>query len=73
MAETVTYSYDPWGNYRNPTTWAISDFTGIYRGYTGHERQSPRRRQMLPQFQLINMNVSFKRGQNEANFNFVER
>jgi RHS repeat-associated protein len=28
---------------------------------------------MLPQFQLINMNVSFKRGQNEANFNFVER
>ncbi|MDR2834786.1 MAG: hypothetical protein LBV69_01105, partial [Bacteroidales bacterium] len=42
------HSYDPWGNHRSPTTWEISDFTGSYRGYTGHE--------MLPQYALINMN-----------------
>ncbi|MDR2834780.1 MAG: FG-GAP-like repeat-containing protein, partial [Bacteroidales bacterium] len=42
------HSYDPWGNHRNPDTWEQSYFVSYFRGYTGHE--------MLPQFQLINMN-----------------
>ncbi|RPH32186.1 MAG: hypothetical protein EHM93_10220 [Bacteroidales bacterium] len=44
-------SYDPWGRYRNPSTW---DFTNVQtptvlnRGFTGHEH--------LNEFALINMN-----------------
>ena len=45
------HSYNPWGNHRNSNNWTLSNFSsslGINRGFTGHE--------MLPQFQLINMN-----------------
>jgi len=45
------YSYDPWGRRRNPTNWldyAVSPFSIINRGYTGHEH--------LEFFGLINMN-----------------
>jgi RHS repeat-associated protein len=45
------HSYDAWGNHRKPTDWTLVDFAstlGISRGFTGHE--------MLPLFQLINMN-----------------
>ena len=45
------HSYDAWGNHRNPANWNLTDFVstlGINRGYTEHE--------MLPMFQLINMN-----------------
>jgi RHS repeat-associated protein len=45
------HSYDAWGNHRNPINWDLLEFgstLGINRGYTMHE--------MLPLFQLINMN-----------------
>ncbi|MDR2010639.1 MAG: FG-GAP-like repeat-containing protein [Bacteroidales bacterium] len=45
------HSYDPWGNHRNTLFGGDLDFSttlGITRGFTGHE--------MLPEFQLINMN-----------------
>ena len=45
------HSYDAWGNHRKPANWDTLTFSstlGINRGYTGHE--------MLPMFQLINMN-----------------
>ena len=44
------HSYDAWGNHRNPANWNLADFVSalVIRGYTRHE--------MLPQFQLINMN-----------------
>jgi len=44
------HSYDAWGNHRDPVNWGITDFISILgiRGFTGHE--------MLPLFQLINMN-----------------
>jgi RHS repeat-associated protein len=48
---TLSCSYDAWGNHRDPATWETNDYSstlGISRGYTMHE--------MLPEFQLINMN-----------------
>lgn len=49
-------SFDAWGNYRNPTTWALLSPgegvaglpTWLYRGFTQHEH--------LPQFGVVNMN-----------------
>jgi len=48
--EVTYYSYDAWGNPRDPEAWT-SEFEGELfagRGYTGHEH--------LPDFDLINMN-----------------
>ncbi len=44
------YSYDAWGNRRDPITWGSTSTIPnyIYRGYTGHEH--------LDEFNLINMN-----------------
>ena len=45
------YSYDPWGNRRNPNNWTQSDSRTswiVNRGFTGHEH--------LDAFGIINMN-----------------
>ena len=45
------YSFDAWGNRRNPTNWTYSNIPATFlfsRGFTGHEH--------LDQFALINMN-----------------
>ncbi|MDR2009708.1 MAG: RHS repeat-associated core domain-containing protein [Bacteroidales bacterium] len=48
------FSFDPWGNLRNPNNWGYNNLnTGFLsyfgsRGFTGHEH--------LPEFGLINMN-----------------
>ncbi|MBN2728561.1 MAG: RHS repeat-associated core domain-containing protein [Bacteroidales bacterium] len=45
------YSYDAWGNRRDPSDWSLSETRTTFitdRGYTGHE--------MLDEFDLINAN-----------------
>jgi RHS repeat-associated protein len=50
-AVVKNYSFDAWGNRRNPTNWTYSNIPATFlfsRGFTGHEH--------LDKFALINMN-----------------